>query len=71
MIGKAAPIKRTLTVCEGRDTLGFIHELWNRQFSAEPLNGESLGLFPTTAAAAEAISADHKKQAANSEGGTF
>jgi hypothetical protein len=55
-----API-RTLTVFEGRETLGFIHEMGNHQFSAQLFaNGKTLGLFPTTGAAAQAINKGHK-----------
>lgn len=51
-----APL-RTLTVCEGRQTLGFIHEMSAHQFTAESVAGETLGVFPTTGAAAQAINA--------------
>jgi hypothetical protein len=55
-----API-RTLTVCEGRETLGFIHEMGDHQFSAHlSATGKTLGLYPTTGDAAQAINAGHK-----------
>jgi hypothetical protein len=64
-----API-RTLTVCEGRQTLGFIHEVADHQFSAQLFSaqlsatGKTLGLFPTTGAAAQAINEGHKNGSA-------
>jgi hypothetical protein len=59
-----API-RTLTVCEGRETLGFIHEMGDHQFSAQlSAAGKTLGLFPTTGAAAQAINEGHKNGSA-------
>jgi hypothetical protein len=49
---------RTLTVCEGRETLGLIHEMGDHQFAAQlSATGETLGLFPTTGDAAQAINA--------------
>lgn len=65
-MSKPAPVRRTLTVCQGRDTIGFISELWDHRFSAEDIDGRRIGLFATTAAAAEAINADrHKRNAVN------
>jgi hypothetical protein len=59
-----API-RTLTVCSGRETLGFIHEMGDHQFSAQlSATGKTLGLFPTTGAAAQAINEGHKNGSA-------
>jgi hypothetical protein len=56
---------RTLTVCEGRTTLGFIHEMGDHQFSAQlSATGKTLGLFPTTGAAAQAINEGHKNGSA-------
>jgi hypothetical protein len=55
-----API-RTLTVCEGRETLGFIYEMGDHQFSAQlSATGKTLGVFPTAGDAAQAINAGHK-----------
>lgn len=52
---------RSLTVCEGRETLGFIHEMGAHHFTAETAAGKALlGVFPTTGAAAQAINAEHK-----------
>jgi hypothetical protein len=54
-----API-RTLTVW-GRETLGFIHEMGDHQFAAQlSATGKTLGVFPTTGDAAQAIKAGHK-----------
>jgi hypothetical protein len=59
-----API-RTLTVCEGRQTLGFIHEIGDHQFAAQLSGtGKTLGVFPTTGDAAQAINAGHKNAGA-------
>jgi hypothetical protein len=64
--------QRTLTVCEGRQTLGHIKEHADKQFFAQPLTGKALGPFSTTAEAAGALSADHKaKMAARVAGGRF
>jgi hypothetical protein len=60
MSGLKQPL-RTLTVCEGRETLGFIHEMSSHQFTAESVAGAKLGIFPTTGTAAQAINAEHKK----------
>jgi hypothetical protein len=52
---------RTLTVCEGRETLGFIHEMGNHKFSAQlSATGKTLGVFPTSSDAAQAINEGHK-----------
>jgi hypothetical protein len=59
-----API-RTLTVCEGRETPGFIHEMGDHQFSAQlSATGKTLGIFPTTGEAAQAINAGLKNAGA-------
>lgn len=59
-----APL-RTLTVCEGRETLGFIHEMEGHQFSAQlSATGKTLGVFPTTGDAAQAINTGHKNAGA-------
>jgi hypothetical protein len=56
---------RTLTVCEGRQTLGFIHEIGDNQFAAQlSATGKTLGVFPTTGDAAQAINAGHKSAGA-------
>jgi hypothetical protein len=56
-----API-RTLTVCEGRELLGFIHQTGDRKYSAQLCaTGKTLGVFSTTGQAAQAISEGHKK----------
>jgi hypothetical protein len=52
---------RSLTVCEGRETLGFIHEMGAHQFTAESVAGAKLGIFPTTGEAAQAINAGRTK----------
>ena len=46
---------RTLTVCEGRNTIGFINEIGERQFLALTARGTKLGLYSTTGDAAQAI----------------
>ena len=51
---KKLPI-RTLTVCEGRNTIGFINEIGERQFLALSARGAKLGLYSTTGDAAQAI----------------
>jgi hypothetical protein len=53
-----API-RTLTVCSGRETLGFIEEHGRHDFTACLMDGKTLGQFPTTGDAAQAINAAH------------
>lgn len=46
---------RTLTVCEGRNTIGHIHEMGERQYLARSITGVKLGVYPTSADAAQAI----------------
>jgi hypothetical protein len=59
--GSKSPI-RTLTVCEGRVTLGFIYEIRDRQFSAQlSATGETFGPFPTKEDAAQSINDGLKK----------
>jgi hypothetical protein len=51
-----APIRR-LTVAAGRETIGFITEYSRRRFAAQLVSGERVGeFFPSSAAAAEALS---------------
>lgn len=64
-MSKQPPILRTLTVCEGRNTIGFIQERWDHQFSAEGIDGKIAGLFPTTGEAAQAIKAAKRNATAN------
>jgi hypothetical protein len=53
---------RTLTVCAGRELLGFIHQTGDRQYSAQLCaTGKTLGVFPTTGEAAKAINEGYKK----------
>jgi hypothetical protein len=54
---------RTLTVCEGRATLGFIHEMGAHHFTAELFaTGEDIGgVYPTTGEAAQAINEANKR----------
>jgi hypothetical protein len=55
-----API-RSLTVCAGRELLGFIHQTGDRQYSAQLCaTGKTLGVFPTTGEAAQAINEGYK-----------
>jgi hypothetical protein len=55
-----API-RTLTVCSGRETLGFILELGKHEFAAQlSADGETFGPFPTSGEAAQAINEARK-----------
>jgi hypothetical protein len=50
-----API-RTLTVCSGRSVVGFINEIGKHNFLAlHALTGAKVGMFATTADAAQAI----------------
>lgn len=49
-----APIRK-LTVCEGRNTIGFITEMGERQFLALSITGTKLGVYPTSADAAQAL----------------
>lgn len=58
---------RTLTVCEGRQTLGFIHEMGAHQFTAESVAGAKLGIFPTTGDAAQAINAGRTKSSPDAQ----
>jgi hypothetical protein len=46
---------RTLTVCEGRNTIGHIQEIGGRQFLALSIAGTKLGVYPTSAEAAQAL----------------
>ena len=55
----AIPI-RTLTVCEGNKTLGFIHEMEGQQYAAQLFAGKSLGVFASKGSAASAINEGHK-----------
>lgn len=57
---------RTLTVCEGRETLGTIREFAPHHFTAELFaTGEDIGgVYLTTGDAAQAINAEHKKSGA-------
>ncbi|WP_456620625.1 hypothetical protein [Bradyrhizobium sp. P5_C12] len=49
-------IVRTLTVCCGREVLGFIHELGRKRFSATlPSGREVPGVFSSSSDAAQAI----------------
>jgi hypothetical protein len=51
---------RTLTVCEGRETLGYIFEMEGHQYAAQSFAGKNLGIFPSTGSAAQAINEGHK-----------
>jgi hypothetical protein len=58
---------RSLTVCEGRQMLVRIHEMSAHQFTAESAAGETLGVFPTTGDAAQAINAGRIKFSPDAE----
>jgi hypothetical protein len=62
-----API-HSFTVCEGRETLGFIQEMEDHQYAAQLFAGKKLGLFPSKGSAAQAINEGHKA-IANGAGG--
>lgn len=56
------PAARTLTVTSGRETIGFISEIGERQFVAVLAStGRKLGPFPTQSDAALAINAEGQK----------
>ncbi len=48
------PVRR-LTVTCGRDTLGYIKEVGERQFLALSSTGAQLGIYPTSGDAAQAV----------------
>lgn len=53
---------RTLTVTSGRDTVGFIHEMQGRRYSALLAStGKTVGVFATTAEAATALADAHRE----------
>lgn len=58
----AVPV-RTLTVCEGRATLGYILEFGPHHFTAELFaTGKEIdGIYPSSADAAQAINEANKK----------
>lgn len=59
-------IVRTLTVCCGREVLGFIHELGRKRFSASlPSGREVPGLFSSSSDAAQAIDDARKAEPSN------
>ncbi|MET4364308.1 hypothetical protein ABIB06_004907 [Bradyrhizobium sp. LB8.2] len=60
-------ILRTLTVCCGREVLGFIHDLGRKRFSASLPSGCAVpGVFSSSSDAAQAID-DARKNAQDSE----
>jgi hypothetical protein len=61
---------RKLTVCAGRETIGFITEYSNRRFAVESASGERVGeFFPSLAEAAQALSSATAGEASSREGG--
>ncbi|MDH2402022.1 hypothetical protein QCM77_18955 [Bradyrhizobium sp. SSUT18] len=59
-------IVRTLTVCCGREVLGFIHELGRKRFSASlPSGREVPGVFSSSSDAAQAIDDARKAESSN------
>jgi hypothetical protein len=58
----SAVLQRTLTVCWGREVLGFIREVGRKQFTASLQSGHQLrGVFLSQGDAAQAIDDAHKK----------
>ena len=61
---------RKLTVSAGRETMGFVIEYSNRRFAAELASGERVGeFFPSSAAAAQALSNANGAEASSDKGG--
>jgi hypothetical protein len=61
---------RRLTVCAGRETIGFVIEYNKRRFAAELASGERVGeFFPSSADAAQALSKARGAHAPSSNGG--
>jgi hypothetical protein len=61
---------RKLTVSAGRETIGFVIEYSNRRFAAERASGERVGeFFPSSAAAAQALSNANGAEASSDNGG--